>query len=198
MSIIKSPAYVAGDAMHYSIVYKSTRRRCAPCAAPLCSAAFFPHPSNTPVKISALARASATSADAIRYYEKLGLLPAPLRTCAGWREYGEAHAERLALIRQARALGMSLSEVRALLACFDQSCADCAAAHALIDEHLGHIGERIRQLRALERQLRTLRARCDGHCEGARCAIVRGMAEQAAAGAPPAPVDGVHPHAPPA
>ena len=152
----------------------------------------------TPVKISDLARASGTSADAIRYYEKLGLLPAPQRTAAGWRSYGAAHAERLALIRQARALGMSLHEVRALLDCFDQSGADCAAAHALLDGHLEHISGRIRQLRALERQLRALRARCDGHCEGAHCAIVRGIAEQAASGAPAAPLDGVHPHAPPA
>ncbi|MBR6976743.1 MAG: Cd(II)/Pb(II)-responsive transcriptional regulator [Ottowia sp.] len=150
------------------------------------------------MKISDLARASGTSADTIRYYEKLGLLPAPQRTAAGWRCYGVAHAERLSLIRQARALGMSLHEVRALLVCFDQCCADCAGAHALLDAHLGHISGRIRQLRALERQLKALRARCNGHCEGAHCAIVHGIAEQAASGVPPAPVDGIHPHAPPA
>ncbi len=145
------------------------------------------------MKISELARASGAAPDTIRYYERAGLLPAPLRTAAGWRDYGAAHAGRLAFIRQARSLGMSLDEVRALLRCHDGACANCRAAHALIDAHLGHIEERISQLRALQGQIEALRARCDWRCEGAQCAIVRGISEQAACGAPAAPVDGVHP-----
>ena len=91
------------------------------------------------MKISELARASGAAPDTIRYYERAGLLPAPLRTAAGWRDYGAAHAGRLAFIRQARSLGMSLDEVRALLRCHDGACANCRAAHALIDAMFGAV-----------------------------------------------------------
>ena len=52
------------------------------------------------MKISELARATATPVDTIRYYERQGLLPAPARSGNNWRHYGSAHVERLTLIRQ--------------------------------------------------------------------------------------------------
>ena len=131
------------------------------------------------MKIGQLAQASATPVETIRYYEREGLLPEP--ACAGnnYRVYGPAHAERLAFIRQGRGLDMSLGEIRTLLAWRDQPDADCGAVNDLLDEHIGHIATRIRELRALERQLKALRARCASGAHADECGVLTGLAEAA-------------------
>ena len=132
------------------------------------------------MKISELAQATGTAADTIRYYEREGLLPAPARGDNNYRVYGPEHAERLALIRQARGLDMSLDEIRTLLRWRDQPDADCGAVNALLDEHIGHIATRIRELRALEKQLRALRAQCRDVRDTAHCGILTGLSDAAA------------------
>lgn len=141
------------------------------------------------MKISQLAQATGTPADTIRYYEREGLLPAPMRGDNNYRVYGPEHAERLAFIRQGRGLDMSLDEIRTLLAWRDRPDADCGAVNELLDEHIGHIATRIRELRALERQLKALRAQCRQASNTAHCGILVGMAEQATQ---PAPVRSSH------
>lgn len=143
------------------------------------------------MKISELARATGTPVDTIRYYERLGLLPAPARADNNYRLYGPAHAERLAFIRQGRGLGMSLDEIRTLLRWRDDPGADCSAVNALLDAHIAHLRTRIRELRALQSQLQALRARCCQQSDTAHCGILCGLTEQAAQPAPP-PVRGVH------
>ncbi len=142
------------------------------------------------MKISQLAQATHTPVDTIRYYEREGLLPAPARGENNYRVYGPAHAERLAFIRQGRGLDMSLQEIRTLLAWRDQPDADCGAVNALLDQHIGHIATRIRELRALERQLKDLRAQCREVRDTAHCGILAGMA--AATEAPAAAGNHVH------
>ena len=87
--------------------------------------------------------------DTIRYYERQGLLPAPARSGNNWRHYGSAHAKRLAFIRQGRGLGMSLQEIKTLLRCLDAPCGDCGEVNRMVDEHIRHISQRIRELRQL-------------------------------------------------
>ena len=137
------------------------------------------------MKISELAQATSTPADTMRYYEREGLLPEPARAGNNYRVYGPAHAERLAFIRQARGLDMSLDEIRVLLRWQAEPGADCGAVNALVDEHIGHIATRIRELRALEKQLKTLRAQCQQASDTAHCGILAGLS-QVDAGAPPA------------
>lgn len=141
------------------------------------------------MKISELASATGTPVDTIRYYEREGLLPAPARAANNYRVYGAAHAERLAFIRQGRGLDMSLDEIRTLLAWRDQPDADCGAVNALLDQHIGHIATRVRELRALERQLKELRAQCRQVSDMTHCGILAGLAEQPA---PPAPARASH------
>lgn len=138
------------------------------------------------MKISELAQRTATPADTIRYYERERLLPAPARGDNNYRVYGPEHLERLTFIRQARGLDMSLDEIRTLLRWRDQPGADCGAVNALVDAHIGHISTRIRELRALERQLKALRAQCRLASDTAHCGILVGLS-QAEAAAPPAP-----------
>ena len=137
------------------------------------------------MKISELARATDTPADTIRYYERVGLLTAPARAGNNYRHYDTRHVDRLAFIRQARGLDMSLDEIRTLLHWRDEPQADCGAVNALVDAHIQHIAARIRELRALERQLKTLRAQCRQASDTAHCGILVGLS-LADTGAPPA------------
>ena len=67
------------------------------------------------MKIGELAQSARCSVETVRYYEKEGLLPAPERGQNNYRIYGTAHVERLRLIRNCRALDMTLEEIRVLL-----------------------------------------------------------------------------------
>ena len=144
------------------------------------------------MRVSELAQATGTPADTIRYYERLGLLPAPARGANNYRDYGPAHTERLAFIRQGRGLDMSLGEIRTLLAWRDQPEADCGAVNTLLDAHIGHIATRIRELRALKTQLQTLRAQCRQASDTAHCGILTGLARPSTADAAPRPAHEGH------
>lgn len=133
------------------------------------------------MRISQLAAATGTAADTIRYYERQGLLQPPARRANNYRDYGRQHQQRLVFIRRARSLDMSLDEIRSLLHWQDQPGADCAAVDVLVDEHIGHISTRIRELQALEEQLRALRARCHQASDTANCGILMGLNQDEAA-----------------
>lgn len=138
------------------------------------------------MKIGELAALSSTGVETIRYYEREGLLPAPARSESNYRVYEPEHVERLRFIRHCRGLDMSLDEVRVLLGFRDQPRDACGDVEAVLDAHIGHVTDRIRELRALEDQLRGLRQRCAGPGEDDHCGILAGLVEDAgAAGKPP-------------
>ena len=127
------------------------------------------------MKIGDLAAASSTPVETIRYYEREGLLLAPGRTQGNFRVYEAPHLERLQFIRHCRSLDMSLDEVRVLLRFRDEPRADCGDVNALLDEHIGHVSKRIKELRALEKQLKELRQRCGEARSGQECGILAGL-----------------------
>ena len=127
------------------------------------------------MRIGELAQASGTPVETIRLYEREGLLPTAARTEGNYRIYTPHHAERLAFIRQCRSLDMTLDEVRVLLRFKDQPTADCGEVNSLLDEHIGHVAERIRALRALEKELRALRTACPVPQAAADCGILQGI-----------------------
>jgi Cd(II)/Pb(II)-responsive transcriptional regulator len=126
---------------------------------------------NAGMKIGELAKAAHTRAETIRYYEQEGLLPAPARTGSNYRDYGPEHLRRLAFIRQCRGLDMTLEEIKSLLRFKDDPLANCAAVNDLLDGHIAHVAERLRELRRLQAELKGLRAQCDA--AGAACGILR-------------------------
>ena len=139
------------------------------------------------MKIGELSTASSTPVETIRYYEREGLMPSPGRTQGNFRVYEAPHLERLQFIRHCRGLDMSLDEIRLLLRFRDTPEADCGDVNALLDEHIGHVSRRIRELRALEKQLNVLRGRCAEARPADRCGILSGLAEAAQEPAPPPP-----------
>lgn len=148
------------------------------------------------MKIGDLSVASSTSIETIRFYEREGLLPAPGRTAGNFRSYEERHLDRLLFIRYCRSLDMSLDEIRVLLRFKEDASAECGDVDALLDEHIGHVSTRIRELRLLEKQLKELRQRCCQPRKAEECGILAGLEEAARTPAPargrrhPRPVHG--------
>lgn len=128
------------------------------------------------MKIGELAAASDTAVETVRYYEREGLLPAPGRTESNYRSYDADHLARLQFIRYCRGLDMSLDEIRVLLRLKDSPHENCADVNAVLDEHIGHVSRRIRELRALEKELRDLRAQCQEAREAQDCGILERLA----------------------
>ena len=142
-------------------------------------------PAEQGYRIGDAAARSGLSATNIRYYEKVGLIAPQARADNSYRLYTDADVHRLRFIRLCRAMDMSLDEVRALLGLDLRSKADCAAASVALDAHLGHVRERLRELRALEKDLIALRDCCDGtdaHCHIIEALHARADAQPSAAG----------------
>ena len=124
------------------------------------------------MKIGELALAALTPVETIRYYEREGLLPHAPRSEGNYRIYGPEHVERLAFVRHCRSLDMTLDEIRVLLRFKDEPQAECGEVNALLDEHIGHVATRIRELRQLEKQLKALREQCVGVHNAEHCGIL--------------------------
>lgn len=123
------------------------------------------------MQIKELARATGVDVETIRYYEKQGLLPEPARRDNGYRDYEASHLERLSFIRHCRALDMPLADVSRLLGFVDKPDSHCGDVDLLVDDQLARVRARLKSMRALEKQLLQLRARCSGTHEG-HCGIL--------------------------
>ncbi|HJV05922.1 MAG TPA: Cd(II)/Pb(II)-responsive transcriptional regulator [Chromobacteriaceae bacterium] len=129
------------------------------------------------MKIGELATAASTPIETIRYYESQGLLPKPERTAANFRVYDALALERLQFIRYCRSLDMSLDEVRVLLKFRDTPKDSCDDVNRLLDEHIGHVSRRIRELRLLEKELKALRQRCSEARSADQCGILTELSQ---------------------
>ncbi len=127
------------------------------------------------MRIGHLAKATDTPIATIRFYEREGLLPATHRADNNYRLYTAAHTERLSFIRHCRNLDMTLDEIRSLLRFKDSPPEDCREVNTLLDAHIGHVAHRIHELRALERDLKALRARCLSPHSIDECGILNGL-----------------------
>ncbi|GAA0217692.1 Cd(II)/Pb(II)-responsive transcriptional regulator [Castellaniella daejeonensis] len=136
------------------------------------------------MKIGELARAARCSTETVRFYEKTGLLPEPARSEGNYRQYGPAHLERLRFIRNCRGLDMAHEEIRALLGMIDHPGRDCSPINHLLDEHIEHVGVRLRELQHLQRQLTGLREQCRAEQAVDACGIVQGLARMETADGP--------------
>jgi DNA-binding transcriptional MerR regulator len=109
------------------------------------------------MRIGELAAAVALSPDTIRYYEKAGLLPQPQRTPAGYREYDEAAIDRLSFIQGAQRLGLTLTDIRDLLAVRDTGDCPCEPAEQLLARRIVEVDAQIARLTALRAEMAAMR-----------------------------------------
>jgi len=106
--------------------------------------------------IGDVAQRSGLSAKALRYYESVGLIEPAGRTPAGYRTYDDTVLERLAFIRSAQALGLTLGEIRGVTTLRDTGIVPCAHVVELLRERAEDVDRTIRELRELQGELRRL------------------------------------------
>ncbi len=107
-----------------------------------------------------LAQAAGVNLETVRYYETIGLMPAPPRTSGGHRVYDDDHVRRLAFIRRGRELGFSIDEIRALLILNDPRHGSCAEVKDIASTHLTEVRRKLADLTRLESILAASVARC--------------------------------------
>ena len=127
-----------------------------------------------PLTIGELATRAGVTPEAIRYYEREGVVPRATRSGPGrYRHYGESDVERLRFIRRARELGFSLDEVRELLALADGSPSrPCYDVNRIARAHLEQVDAKLAQLTALRAELDRVISECNGVVPVADCRIL--------------------------
>jgi len=114
------------------------------------------------LRIGDVVRATGLTADAIRFYEREGLLPRAARTSGGFRQYEPSAVDRLSFIKQAQAHGLSLREIRDLLAAQGRPGRErCERVRQLVENRLRLLDEQRRELDAFCATLREYLAMCD-------------------------------------
>jgi len=105
------------------------------------------------MRIGELAGKLDLNTQTIRYYERIGLLPRPDRTEAGYRIYGEEDERRVRFIKNAREVGLALGEIKEMLALHERGEAPCAYVTEAISRRAGEIERQIQQLREFKGEL---------------------------------------------
>ena len=114
------------------------------------------------MRIGELASRSGTSPKTIRYYEDIGLIPEPRRSASGYRAYDDSALDRLAFVRAAQAVGLSLGEIRSITALRDGGQTPCGHVLDLLRTRSAELDRRIAELRSLRGELHRLVQRAEG------------------------------------
>ena len=131
------------------------------------------------MNIGQAAKASGVSAKMVRHYEAVGLVPAPPRTDAGYRQYTASEVHTLRFIRQARDLGFSIHEIGELLSLWHNRKRPSRLVKALAQAHIQALEQKAQELLAMKATLQHLVQCCHGD-ERPECPIL----DQLASGLP--------------
>jgi DNA-binding transcriptional MerR regulator len=105
------------------------------------------------LRVAELAAAVGLSADTVRYYERVGLLPPPARTPSGYRAYDPGAVDRLRFVQGAQRLGLRLKDIKELLAVRDTGVCACEPAEQLLRRRLAEVDAEMARLAALRVQM---------------------------------------------
>jgi DNA-binding transcriptional MerR regulator len=127
------------------------------------------------MQIGIVAKKIGVSVDAIRFYERNGLLPKPPRTEGGFRRYDQNDIETLAFVRRVQSLGFKLSEIRGLLPLRGNRLQPCAPVQRRLQEKLADVQRKLSDLHKLEHELRLALRSCNRELRkrGVHCPILR-------------------------
>ena len=126
--------------------------------------------------IGELARRAKVKVPTIRYYEQIGLLPAPPRTQGQQRRYDTSHAARLNFVRHARELGFEVEAIRELLAMSATPNQSCAEVDKIARRHITGIDRRIEHLTVLRAELQRTVDEC-GQGQVCECRVIEVLSE---------------------
>lgn len=124
------------------------------------------------LSIGRLARQAGVGVETIRFYERQELLAEPRRTASGYRDYDPGFVARVRFIRQAKALGFKLREIRELLALSCDQAATCADVRRQAEAKVTDVEARIRELQRIRRALLDLAADCHGDVPASSCPLL--------------------------
>jgi DNA-binding transcriptional MerR regulator len=127
------------------------------------------------IPIGVAAIRSGVKVPTIRYYEEIGLLPAPPRTKSNRRHYNATDLRRLVFIRHARQLGFEIDAIRALLTIQDDPHQSCEAVDTIARARLGEVERRIESLLKLKAELERMIAGCS-RGRVAECRVIEVLA----------------------
>ena len=128
------------------------------------------------LKIGEVSKRSGVGVEALRFYEKGGLLDRPSRTFGGYRVYGEEVLDRLAFIKQAQALGFSLEEIRRIVEDARKGESPCEEVREIVRRRMGELDERLRELQRHRKELKATLEEWDkvGRAPGHVCGLIEG------------------------
>lgn len=110
----------------------------------------------SPLTVSKLAERAGTSADTVRYYERIGLMPETERSPSGYRLYGDEAVERLRFIKQAQRFGLSLDGIAELLDVRRRGLCPCGHTRRLLEEKVAELDEEMSSLGRLRADIASM------------------------------------------
>lgn len=129
------------------------------------------------MKRGELAKLAGCNGETVRYYEKIGLLPNPVRTESGYRIYKQHDLQRLSFILRSRNLGFTVDEIRELLSVSDNKAFSCNQVQDIAERHLCDIEKRIEDLSRIQKTLKNMLAECKNGANTA-CHIIDTLSNQ--------------------
>ena len=130
------------------------------------------------MKIGQVAKTAGVGIDAVRFYEREGLLAKPARRPSGYREYSPDVVVHLRFIRRAKELGFSLKEIRELIALETNPKAKARDVRKLAEKRLADIEGKVRALQRMRRALRKVTEECRGRGATNGCSILRTLSQE--------------------
>lgn len=134
---------------------------------------------NSGLTIGHLARRAEVATSTVRYYERIRLLTPPRRTESNYRLYTDNTVERLRFIRAAQVAGLTLADIRTLLAYRDGETAPCAEIQTLLESRLSQVEDNLRELRHVRRVLRSFLDVCRHNSSTESCQVLSSLEQPA-------------------
>src|SRR5687767_14710668 len=132
--------------------------------------------SAAPLKIGEVARLSGIGIEALRFYERSGLLRRPGRTGSGYRVYDRAVLQRLDFIKRAQILGFSLDEIKRIIADKRAGKSPCREVREIVRRRLAELDERMKEMRRFRNELGAALMKWEetGQLDGQVCGLIEG------------------------
>lgn len=113
------------------------------------------------MRIGEVAERAGVTDKTIRYYEQIGVLASPSRTASGYRDYDDSVLDRLQFVRAAQAVGLTLGEIREVIALRDHGTVPCEHVVDVIRRRASQIDQRIAELQQIRTELERLDRRAE-------------------------------------
>ncbi|WP_325893558.1 Cu(I)-responsive transcriptional regulator [Grimontia sp. NTOU-MAR1] len=126
------------------------------------------------MKINEIAKATGLTPKTIRFYEQKGIISEPARLENGYRAYGQKHINELQMIRRSRLVGFSLEECQTLLGMSRNPNRRSADVKQKALEKIAEIDDKIKELQAMKKSLKSLASTCPGN-DSACCPIIEAL-----------------------